>query len=119
MNGIHFYNVIWQSDSGLIDSTIEAGTSRRWLVDHIRTGDVKAPEDMKGAKMLKVMEFETPVIDFAWLTKTFETGGTKQERKEHATEAAYVLRLVEKLAARVLYREEGDDGKLHERLEER
>lgn len=119
MNGIHFYNVIWQSESGLIDNTIEAGTSRRWLVDHIRTGDIKAPEDMKGAKMLKVQEFETPIIDMDWLEKTFATGGTKQERKEHAKEAAYVLNLVEKLAARILYRDEMDDGKYKERLEER
>ena len=119
MNGIHFYNVIWQSKSGLIDSSIEAATSRRWLVDHIRTGDVTPPENMSDAKMLKVQEFETPVIDFDWLVKTFETGTTKQERKEHANEAAYVLRLVEKLAARVLYRDEEDSGKWAERLVER
>lgn len=115
MNGIHFYNVIWQSDTGLIESSIEPATSRRWLVDHIRTGDVKAPDDMKNAKMLKVQEFETPVIDFAWLVKTFETGTTKQERVQHAHEAAYVMNLVEKLAARVLMRDEDGEERLIER----
>lgn len=119
MNGIHFYSVIWQSKSGAIDSSIEAATSRRWLVDHIRTGDVKPPEDMGDAKMLKVQEFETPVIDFDWLVKTFETGCDKKARKEHAQEAAYVMRLVEKLAARVLYRDEVGEGEIAERLEER
>lgn len=119
MNGIHFYNVIWQSKSGAIDSTIEGATSRRWLVDHIRTGDVKPPEDMVDAKMLKVQEFETPIINFDWLVRTFETGTTKQERTEHANEAAYVLRLVEKLAARVMYRDEVNEGEIVERLEER
>lgn len=118
MNGIHFYSVIWQSGSGAIDTTIEAATSRRWLVDHIRTGDVKH-EDAPEAKPIKIQQIETPVIDFDWLVKTFETGCDKKARKEHAQEAAYVLHLVEKMAARVLYRDEVGEGEISERLVER
>jgi len=115
MTGIHFYNVVWQSESGLVDSTIEAATSRRWLVDHIRTGDVK-PIHLTNAKMLKVQEFETPIIDYAWLVKMLQTGGTKQDREDHAAEASYVLNLVAKLGARVKYT---DDETGEERLVER
>lgn len=118
MNGIHFYKVLWRLPSGVYDETTEAATSRRWLTDHIRMKDVSHPVG-DGATVIKIQQVETPVIDFDYVVKAFETGCTKQERKEHAQEAAYVLNLIEKLAARVKYREERGEGEFEEVLVER
>lgn len=118
MNGIHFYKVLWRLPSGAYDETTEAATSRRWLTDHIRMKDVFHPNG-DGAAVIKIQKVETPVIDFDYVVKAFETGCTKLERKEHAQEAAYVLNLIEKLAARVKYRKERGEGEVEEVLVER
>lgn len=118
MNGIHFYKVLWRLPSGAYEETTEAATSRRWLTDHIRIKDVTYPE-ADGATVIKIQQIETPVIDFDYIVKSFETGCTKAERREHAQEAAYVLNLIDKMAARVLYRDEVAEGEVRERLVER
>lgn len=113
MNGVHFYSVLWQINETTYDSTIEAATSRRWLSDQIHKG-VLVYADAPDAKLVKIQQIETPIVNMTWLTKMLETGCTKESRKENAKAASYVLNLVEKCAARIII-EENEEERLIER----
>lgn len=105
--GMRFYNIVWQhSEKGFAQST-ECTNNRRNLVNQIKSGEVSFdfsddPEQPQPGTVLKIQEIETPMIEMEWLLKLFTTSGNKQEREAHREQAAYILRLVEKCAARVL-----------------
>ena len=105
--GIRFYNVIWNTGNGFTNTT-EAAHSRRYLFNQIKKNDLQYfSESGQPWEMVKIQEIETPVIEIAWLLDLFTTSGNKKSREEHKHQAAYVLRLVEKCAARVAL-ENGD-----------
>lgn len=111
-NGIKFFKVIWQGPDGGFDESTEAAHSRRYLVDQIRKGDVQYTDDHERSwRMIKIQECETPLIEIEWLTNLFITGGKKSDRDAHAEQAAYITRLVETCAARVMF----EDGRVIER----
>ena len=105
--GIRFYNVIWNTWHGF-SSTTEASHSRRYLSNQIKRGDLQYfDESGRPWEMVKIQEIETPVVEIKWLLDLFTTAGNKRDRELHKEQAAYVLRLVEKCAARVAL-ENGD-----------
>lgn len=96
--GIRFYNVVWDMQNGSYENSIEYAHSVRYLKDQIRRKEISHGE----GHVLKVQEIETPMIEIEWLLKLFTELGNKKERESHADQAAYVLRLVENCAARVM-----------------
>lgn len=109
--GIRFYNVIWDTGNGFSNTT-EAAHSRRYLFNQIKKNDLQYfSESGQPWEMVKIQEIETPIIEIAWLLDLFTAYGNKKIREEHRHQAAYVLRLVEKCAARVAL----EDGSFIER----
>lgn len=108
MGGIRFYKVIWQS-GGSYHETVEIATCRRNLNNAIKRGDIKYLVEgaAEASKIVKIQEMETPMIDMQFLIELFTTGSTKKNREAHKDQTAYVLRLVENCAARVMI----EDGK--------
>lgn len=107
-NGIRFFNVVWETPMGAYENTTESAHSRRYLADQIRKKDVAYFDDFGTEwKLIKIQEIETPVIEIEWLLNLFTTSGKKSDRESHKEQAAYVLRLVENCAARVIL-ENGD-----------
>ncbi len=104
MNGVRFYNVIWETEHNGFHQTVEAETSRRRLHTKIKNGEIEYffGSGQERGQVLKIQEMETPLIELSWLLECFTTGGTKESREEHKQQAAYVLRLVEHCAARVI-----------------
>lgn len=105
--GIRFYNVVWQHPEKGFAQSLEAAHNRRYLRNQINAGEIvydfsSDPEQPQMGSMLKIQEIETPMIEMEWLLKIFTTAGTKQEREAHREQAAYIIRLIEKCAARVL-----------------
>lgn len=100
--GIKFYRVIWDCDGTYVDS-IEASHNRRYLAGSIKKNDVNYfnKSGVQG-KMVKIQEIETPLVEIEWLLKLFTEAGNKKSRNSHRDQAAYVLRLVETCAARVI-----------------
>lgn len=115
MSGIRFYRVIWYTPSGEqgYHETIEAANNRRHVSNLIKDGKIirKFAGCDEIAQPVKIQEIETPVIELEWLLKLFEKSGTKADREAHREQAAYILRLVEACAVRVLK----EDGTLIER----
>lgn len=103
-HGIRFYNVVWSFNNGnSYKNTTEYAYTRRHLTDRIRRGEIAYySEDGEEWKVLKIQAIETPMIEISWLLKCFTEYGNKKEREAHREQAAYVLRLVESLAARVM-----------------
>ncbi len=106
--GIRFFRCIWESSDGVMDTT-EAAYSRRALSDRIKAGQIEYyhQDSQEKYSLLKIQEYETPMIELEWLLKLFTTAGNAKEREAHREQAAYVLRLVELTAARV-HLENGD-----------
>lgn len=106
--GIRFFRCIWESSEGVMDTT-EAAYSRRALSDRIKAGQIEYihHDTQEKYNLLKIQEYETPMIELEWLLKLFTTAGNAKEREAHKEQAAYVLRLVELTAARV-HLENGD-----------
>lgn len=106
--GIRFFRCIWESSVGVMDTT-EAAYSRRALSDRIKAGQIEyyCQDIQEKYSLLKIQEYETPMIELEWLLKLFTTAGNEKEREAHREQAAYVLRLVELTAARV-HLENGD-----------
>ena len=100
--GIRFYKCLWSADAGYRE-TIEAAHNRRYLVNQIKKGELRYENETDGSawEIEKIQETETPMIEIDWLLECFTTGSTKKEREAHKDQAAYVIRLVEKCAARV------------------
>lgn len=99
--GIRFYKCLWSTCAGYRE-TIEAAHHRRYLVNQIKKGELKyVNKDGSAWELEKIQETETPMIEIDWLLDCFTTGSTKKEREAHKDQAAYVIRLVEKCAARV------------------
>lgn len=100
--GIRFYKCLWSIPEGGYRETIEAAHNRRYLVNQIKKGELQYEnEDGSVWEIEKIQETETPMIEIDWLLECFTTGSTKKEREAHKDQAAYVIRLVEKCAARV------------------
>lgn len=109
--GIRFYNVIWDKGNGFAN-TIEASHSMRYLKDQIKKNYIEYfNNDCTRWTMVKVQEIETPMVEIEWLLDLFTTSGNKKTREVHKEQAAYVLRLVESCAARVVL----EDGSFIER----
>lgn len=110
--GIRFYRCVWDTGSGYQDTT-EAAYSRRHLADKIRVIKNLDYQNSDGSrwKLLKIQEFETPMIELEWLLNLFTSAGNKKEREAHRDQAAYIIRLIEAYAARVLL----EDGTVIER----
>lgn len=101
MNGIRFYNVVWETGSGYTNTT-EGALSFRNMKDILKRGEVEYyNEDGSAWNVVKVQEIETPMIEIEWLLDLFTKSGTAKSREAHRDQAAYVLRLVERCAARV------------------
>lgn len=100
--GIRFYKCIWDTANGYRE-TIEASHNRRYLVNQMRKGELAYfNEDGSTWAIEKIQETETPMIEIDWLLECFTTGSNKRERETHKDQAAYVIRLVESCAARVM-----------------
>lgn len=99
--GIRFYKCLWSTAAGYRE-TIEASHMRRYLFNQIKKGEIAYyNEDGSSWELEKIQETETPMIEIDWLLECFTTGSNKREREAHKDQAAYVIRLVEKCAARV------------------
>lgn len=68
-------------------------------------------EDGTPWELVKIQDIETPMIEVEWLMRLFTTAGNRKDRVSHAEQAAYILRLVEACAARILF----EDGRVIER----
>lgn len=103
-HGIRFYNVVWSLKNGrMFKNTTEYAYTRRHLSDKIRRGEIEYyEEDGEKWKLLKIQAIETPMIEIEWLLKCFTGAVNKKEREAHREQTAYVLQLVESLAARVM-----------------
>lgn len=100
--GIRFYNVVWSKPDGSFTNTTEAAHTRRYLSDQLKSGTIAYfDESGRAWSVVKIQEMETPMIEITWLLDLFTKGLTKKEREAHMEQAAYVLRLVESMAARV------------------
>lgn len=110
--GIRFFNCVWNTGAKY-QNTTEYGNSRRHLSDKIRvTKEINYQNDDGSAwELVKIQEIETPMIEIEWLLNLFTTAGKKADRAAHAEQAAYIIRLIETCAARVLF----EDGRTIER----
>lgn len=110
--GIRFFNCVWNTGEKY-QNTTEHAYSRRHMSDKIRvTKEVSYTNDDGSAwELVKIQEIETPMIEIAWLLDLFTTAGKKADRIAHAEQAAYIIRLIESCAARVLF----EDGRVVER----
>lgn len=110
--GIRFFNCVWNTGSSY-QNTTEYAYSRRHISDKIKvTKEVQYFTDQNEPwELVKIQEIETPMIEIEWLLNLFTTAGKKNDRVAHAEQAAYILRLVEVCAARVLL----EDGRTIER----
>lgn len=110
--GIRFFNCVWNTGT-TYQNTTEHAYSRRHMSDKIRvTKEIGYQnEDGSAWELVKIQEIETPMIEIEWLLNLFTTAGKKADRVAHAEQAAYVIRLIEACAARVLF----EDGRAIER----
>lgn len=110
--GIRFFNCVWDT-GGKYQNTTEYANSRRHMSDKIRvTKEVCYTNDDGSVwELVKIQEIETPLIEIDWLLNLFTTAGKKADRIAHAEQVAYIMRLIESCAARVLL----EDGRTIER----